>query len=95
MIFKEQDPNEILDYTVDYSDVLADGESIVSSVWFVSGSIELGIGIYVPTFSASAATCWLLSGSIPSDSKVTNRVTTNNVPARTFERSFIVRTVDK
>lgn len=96
---KKQDPNEILDYTIDWSEsgieVLLDGESIVTSVWLISGTIELGTGQYAPTQSATACTCWLQSGSEPSDSKVTNRITTDSVPPRIYEHSFIVRTKDK
>lgn len=95
MIAFDQDRNEILDYTFDYTDTLLDGESIVASVWFVSGSMTLGTGAYAPTNSATATTCWIQSGHKPSETKVTNRITTDNVPPRKFERSFIVRTVDK
>jgi hypothetical protein len=88
-----KDPDATLDYTRTWSGWLQTGEEIVTSEWFVTGDdavLEIGIDEYAPTSDATTATVWLIGGTEGATYVVTNRITTDNVPPRTDDRSFSV-----
>lgn len=72
--------------------LLQEGESIASSSWTVTGSVTLSS----ESFTSIATTIFV--GTIPTDVTsftLTNTVTTDSVPSRTFERSVLVSVEDK
>lgn len=75
LTWPEKDPDEVLDYDIDWSARMADGDAIVSSVWTkVSGSVVID-----SDSSSSAATkIWLSGGTLGETCEFLNRVTTND-----------------
>lgn len=80
-------PNEIKDYTIDWTETLADGEIILMSAW----SAAAGIGINTPdpviVIGGTATTVWLSGGVSGNSYLVTNTIITNG--GREYEESFI------
>lgn len=89
---KIKDPDAKLDYGIDWSDWLADGETISSSAWTVpSGLAEatgLPEGVPVKGISGSRAFIWLQGGTAGTTYTVTNRITTS--AGRIDDRSLFV-----
>lgn len=79
-----KDPNAVLDYTVDWSSWLQEGEAIQSSSWVV----DAGITDSNPTNTGIAATIWLSGGIVNKVYRVTNRITTS--AARVDDRSLLI-----
>lgn len=77
-----KDPDAVLDYQVDWTAWLADGETIASS------QMLAGTGITVDSVSntATTATVWLSGGTVGEAYEVTNRITTTQ--ARTDDRTM-------
>ena len=85
-----QDPQEQLDYALDWSDFLASGETISGSSWSAS-STALTIGTVSATTTVTAA---FVSGGVNgSVYRLTNKITTNQT--RIAERSVIVRVEER
>ncbi len=92
----QQDPDEKLDYTINWARVLVPGETIASSVWYDDGGGVVGTGDYVPPApSATSATVWVVNPTRGVRHKVTNRITTSAVPPRVFQRSIFVSGIDR
>lgn len=76
-----KDPDSVLDYQLDFSAWLGDGESITDADWTVDG----GLVVEHSAFTATTATVWLSGGTL-SDTRVTTianatcRITTDSVP---------------
>jgi hypothetical protein len=88
-----KDPSAILDYTGDWSKLLATGESIAESSWTVEGpdgALLIGSGEYAPTFDGTSATVWLVAGTEDATYTVTHHIVTDNTPPRIDERSFSI-----
>ena len=82
-----KDPDEVLDYSMDWSARLPAGDTVESAVW------TLPTGITQPSgkssqLAGSVTTVWLEGGTAGSDYRVSCRVTT--VADRVFERSIII-----
>ena len=86
--FPAKDPNEVLDYTVDWqgdnTPVLESGETITTSTWTTpSGLTEDS------TSKTSTTTTVVLSGGTAGTTyELTNTIVTDNSPARTYERDI-------
>lgn len=84
MITKVKDPDEDLDYTWDFDDVIAASESI-ASYSFPSPPLTL----HDDAGSTRAVTAYVSSGgTLGSNYEVTCRVVTNATPPRTFDRTI-------
>jgi hypothetical protein len=70
-----KDPNEVLDYTVDWSARLTTGEKIDASTFTVDA--DSAVTIQSQTFSHTTATVWLINGTVGKTAEVLNRVTTS------------------
>ena len=92
-------PAEIKDYTIDWDQpsccggpVLQPGELIAVSTWAatnVNGDTSLNVAADAPTINEGlSTTVWLGAGTTGQVYNVTNTVTTNNSPPRTYERTF-------
>lgn len=87
-----KDPADKLDYLIDWSALLGEGETIASVTW----TVEVGLTQPVtPTASntTTTATVWLEGGTAEETYDVACRITTNQ--ARIVERSFTVQVEDR
>lgn len=77
-----KDPNEVLDYQVDWSDRLLVGETIVTSNFTVAEGdvVKDSQGV-----SGALTTVWLSGGTVGTRCVITNRITTS--AARTYDES--------
>lgn len=71
------DPDELLDYGIDWTRRLEEGDRIVASTW----TAPAGIGAGGPTLSTpgltdTATTIWITGGTAGESYRVQNRVTT-------------------
>lgn len=80
LAWPNKDPDEVLDYVLDWSDRL-DGDTILSSTW------EVPTGITKDSDSATGdkATIWLSGGALGDNYTLVNRVTT--AAGRTMDQS--------
>lgn len=80
-----KDPDATLDYTIDWSDWLADGEAIVNSSWTLDGVTSVNA-----SFTTTTATVFVRGGTNETIASMTNRVTTNNTVPRIDERTILL-----
>lgn len=66
-----KDPDENLDYKIDWTARLA-GDTIQTSLWIVPVGLTKG----AESNTNTATTVWLTGGTINTDPQVTNRITT-------------------
>lgn len=83
--YVEQDPNDVLDYTLDWAPWLG-VDTILNSVWSVSPAA--GLTLSGGVFNNTLATIFISGGSESQIFTVTNRIVTAG--ARTKDRSFNV-----
>ena len=78
-------PSATLDYTIDWSNWLADGETIVSVVW------KVGDGVTQVSASHTSTTTliWLSGGELDNTYDISCRITTSS--SRIDERAFSVQ----
>jgi hypothetical protein len=86
---KTKDPSARLDYTIDWSAWLTEGDTIASVEWTAAPGITIGSSSYAPTRTATTATVWLEGGTAEGIYRVACRITTDE--GRIDERSFDVR----
>jgi hypothetical protein len=80
-----KDPDAVLDWPFDWSQWLADGENITTSVMTVSAGLVLNSS----GFSATSTVAWLSGGTPGIPYTLANRVTTSQ--GRTDERTITIR----
>lgn len=85
-----KDPDAVLDWNFDWSNWLDGDEEIDVSTFIVSS----GITVASSSNTATSATVWL-SGGTAGVYRVTNRVTTTSIPARTDDRSITIRVKER
>lgn len=79
-----KDPDSIIDYGIDWSNWLTDGETIVTSSW-----PDLGDLVSVSESNTATATAIFISGGVLGATyTLTNRITTNQ--GRTEDRSMYI-----
>jgi hypothetical protein len=76
-----QDPSDVLDYTVDWSNVLVGGETISTSSWTAPGLTITG-----EVSGTTTVTAFLAGGTDGTQYVVTNQITTS--ASRTYNRQF-------
>lgn len=77
----KKDPDEVLDYQVDWTERL-DGDTIASSIFI----IETGnVVIDSDSNTTTVTTVWLSGGTLDEECVITNRITTNG--GRTMDQS--------
>lgn len=84
-----KDPDDVLDYSFDWSAWLATSETISTSDWTPSA----GIVVDSETNTTTTTTVWLSGGTAGQPYTVTNRITTNQ--ARTVDRTMTIRVKNK
>ncbi len=100
-----KDPQAVLDYSVDWSAWLAQGETIAASRWTATTGITIA-ATPAPSFTPTTATVWLSGGAVGGGEEVgiargvaqrayriTNTITTS--AGRTDERSIFVAVAER
>jgi hypothetical protein len=83
-----KDPDAVLDYQIDWSDWLGEGESIAVADWVVTGGTEDSA-----TTTAKTATIWLSGGTEGEAISATCSVTTDI--GRSDDRTLILRVAER
>lgn len=68
-----KDPLAVLDYTIDWSDFLTDGDTIIASEWI---NASMDITIDSNTFTSTTATAWVSGGITNNSYDLVNHITT-------------------
>ncbi len=84
-----KDPDAVLDWRWDWTEWLADGESIIASTVTVSAGLVLDSS----GNSITSATAWLSGGTPGVVYSVANRITTS--AGRTDERTITIRVTNR
>lgn len=84
MVVKVKDPNEVLDFVVDWSDWLPTGDTISTSAW----TVPAGITNDSDTNDTTTTTIWLSGGTLATQYELTNRIVTAN--GRTKDYTFAI-----
>lgn len=85
----DKDPQETLDYRLNWRARIVPGDKIVSSTWSSPIGITQGVNVY----SDYTTTLWLSSGTVGTTYTFTNTITT--FAGRVMEQSVAVTVVSK
>lgn len=84
-----KDPNEVLDYDIDWTLRLA-GDTIATSTWTIdNGSVTVNSN----SFSSTDTKVWLSGGTLGESCLLTNRITTTGL--RTMDQSVKLKIKSK
>jgi hypothetical protein len=78
------DPSAVLDYAIDWTAWLAEGETIYASTWTIPTGITQTTP--APSIAAGVTTVWISGGTVGTIYTVTNHITTSQ--GRQDDRSF-------
>lgn len=78
-----KDPDEKLDFQIDWADRIAD-DPIIASVW----TVPVGLTITAEFFSDTVTTVWLTSGTLDADYEIRNNITT--MAGRILEQTVVL-----
>lgn len=84
-----KDPDDVLDYSFDWTAWMATSETISTSTWIPSP----GIVVNSTANTTLVATVWLSGGTAGIPYTVTNRIVTNQ--GRTVDRTMTIRVTNK
>jgi hypothetical protein len=84
-----KDPDDVLDYSLDWSARLNATEHIADSQWFVP--LDLTIAMGLQPFDAAMTTVWLSGGKEGRIYSITNRITTDE--DRVLDQTFTIKMV--
>lgn len=85
-----KDPDEVLDYTLDWTSRLAAGDTIATSLFTV---VSGGCTIQSQTNNTTSATVWLQAGNAGATANIKNRVTTSQ--GRVMELTVLLPILEK
>ncbi|TJW14459.1 MAG: hypothetical protein E5W82_10815 [Mesorhizobium sp.] len=85
-----KDPDEVLDYVLDWEDRL-DGDTIVSSAWTIP--VGSGLTINSTSFTDTTTTVWLSAGVLLTTYELLNRVVTAG--GRTMDQTVRLKVKSK
>lgn len=86
-----KDPDEVLDYRIEWTDRLT-SESLSTSTWFISGP-DSALVQDSATIEDTQAVVWLSAGTLGAVYTLTNRVTTS--AARTMDQTVRLKIKEK
>lgn len=82
-----KDPEEVLDYTLDWSEYLPAGDTVASATWTVpDGITESTAPGHQHNVNGARTTIWLAGGSEPKDYLITCRIV--SAQGRQADRTF-------
>ena len=84
-----KDPQSVLDYGFDWSDWLADGETILTSTW----TVTTGLTKDSDSSNDTATTIWVSGGTAGTSYTITNHITTS--AGREDDRSHVLKVKDR
>lgn len=84
-----KDPAAVLDYGLDWSEWLPDGDTIAASTW----TVPTGLTVDSDTFNDVHTTVWLSGGTAGQVYQVVNQITT--AEGRTDERTLVIQCADR
>lgn len=90
LVWPAKDPDEVLDYQLDWSAEMSDGDEIITSTWFID-SVDLVEQSSSNT--ATTTTIWLTGGVLDTSYALLNRVQT--VAGRTLDETVHLRIKSK
>lgn len=95
--FPVKDPDEVLDFAIDWSDAL-DGDTISSSTWSVDADnddavLDISVSGHPASFTDTTATLWCESGTAGVRYKLYNTVVTAG--GRTLQESVYIKVAAK
>jgi hypothetical protein len=76
-ITADKDPDETLDYTLDWTERMNATEHIEKSEWIYEGPTELTVAYGLQPFDAHTTTIWLTGGVLGRTYVLVNRITTD------------------
>lgn len=86
-----KDPDAVLDYQLDWSDWLVEGESIIALTVAVGGLV-----LETSAFTATATTAWVSGGAVGAAGEIEFRITTDSAPlSRIDDRTLILRIAER
>ena len=83
----DADPSDDQDYGIDWTAWLG-ADTIATSTWTITPS---GPTKHDESNSTTTTTVWVTGGTAGQSYRVTNRIVTSNSPARTKERTILLR----
>ena len=85
--WEPKDPQEVLDYSIDWNNRISSGDALDSSAWAITTDPDSGLTIDSNTFDGAVgtATVWLSGGTLGQEYALTNTVTTSG--GRTMEQT--------
>lgn len=89
MIAYRKDPNALLDYAIDWSAWLPDGDAITTAVWTVPD----GLTRDHDTLAGAVATVWIGGGAVGTVYRLTCQIST--AAGRSAERSISIEVIDR
>lgn len=89
----EQDKDEVLDWSFNYSNVL-NGDTIQTSTWTLDPTSPTDLNVLSPSESNGITTIWISGGTYGRLYKVTNHVVMTP-SGREFDRTLQFRIVEK
>lgn len=87
-----KDPDEVLDYQIDWGERLQDAETISTSAWTITGSDSV-LTEDSNSISGESTVIWLSSGTLGVRYTLTNRIVTD--AGRTMDQSVRLKIVAK
>ncbi len=88
-----KDPNDFLDYAIDWSQWVPAGDVISTSTWSAPAALTLSSMSIGTGTNTSTTYVWASGGTVGEVYTVTNRITTNN--GRVEDRSIDFTMVDR
>lgn len=89
LAWANKDPDEVLDYKLDWSARLGAGNTIVTSIWIVPAGLTKDSDV----FTTTTTTIWLSGGVLGVRYELTNRITTTG--GHTMDQSVHLRVAAK
>jgi hypothetical protein len=86
---KTKDPASRLDYPIDWSDWLEDGDTITVSAW----TVPAGITVATSSNTTTTATVWLTGGTLGQTYELVNHITT--AAGREEDQTLLIKMVAK
>lgn len=88
LTWPNKDPEETLDYELDWSDRLAEGDTIATSAWEITAGGD-ALVIDSDSNTDTTTTVWLSAGTLNKNYELTNTITTPG--GRTHEQTVILK----
>lgn len=86
LMWPAKDPDEVLDYVVNWEDRLVTDETISTSLFFIDS--YSGVSVQITTNNRKTATVWLTGGSPGKTAEILNRITTSS--GRTMDETVLL-----